>query len=334
MTITDIEPELMPWQTPGAMQEHKRRELSNGAVIEFEQAPRGWLKKDGEPRQKDWRTYWWTPQPVCAQCEGSGRASSEKRPGSTVKCGACNGTGDCSRTQMISVTTLLDAICPKGGLPSWAEARGIEGAVEAVRMGEIHAATDPADAVKLVRLLKLGADNARDTAADRGINVHALVEEYLRTGEAPRHDEHPVEHHGYITSMCGWLLKNDPQPESIEELVCNPAAGYAGRRDLVARAGGFRIGFDFKTQERGQIFSGSHLQLRMYESAAIATGDDPCHFLKVVVFPADGAEAREMPCAATEETLAAALAYYEMVKPINSLCESWNRVERKARAAA
>jgi hypothetical protein len=326
------DPVLPPWETPGALQEHKTRQLPAGAVVEFEQAPRGWITKDGNVRQKDHRAYYYTPQPTCPACNATGRVPSEKRPGNTIQCKTCKGTGDGPRTQLISVTTLLDAICPKGGLPSWAEARGIEGALEAFRRGEMTVNTDPLDAIKLVRLLKLGADNARDTAADRGINIHALVEHYMRTGEPPRHDDHPVEHHGYITSVCGWLLKVDPEPEEIETLVCHPAAGYAGRRDLVARAGGFRKGYDFKSQERGQIFSSAHLQLRMYEDAAVVSGDDPCDFLEVVVFPADGGEAREMPCAASSDTLAAALAYYEMVKPINSLCESWNRAARAERA--
>lgn len=321
-----------PSLTPGGLQDLKQRELGDGSVITFEFAPYGWLTQKGEPRQQDYRAYYWTPRAECLACGGSGRTASEKRPDGTVKCKPCNGTGECKRERMISVTTLLDAVCPKGGLPSWSEARGIEGAVEAMRRGEITELSDPADAVKLVRYLRLGADRARDVAADRGLNTHALLEDYMVTGNVPNLADHPVEHHGYLQGLCAFLLKNDPQPEAVEQLVCDPDAGYAGRRDLVAMVGGCRVGFDAKTQENGGIYSNAHLQLQMYERAAVAGGDEPCDRLTVVVFAANG-EFREMACEALPRTVDAALEFYREIKPINALCDGANLAEKKARQA-
>lgn len=328
--LADLELVKHPSMIPGAFQDVRRRELVDGAEITFEFAPAGWLTKDGEIRRRDHRAYYYTPQPVCLACAGSGRAPSEKRPDGTVQCKPCKGTGECKRERMISVTTLLDSISPKGGLPPWYEARGIEGAVEAMRRGEITADTDPADAVKIVRYLKLGADRARDTAADRGLNIHALLEDYMLTGKVPDIGDHPVEHHGYLQGLCGFLLKHDPQPIEVEQLVCDPDAGYAGRRDLVAMVGGCRVGFDAKTQENSGIFSNAHVQLGLYERAAIACGDEPCDRLEIVVFAADG-KFRVMPCAALPKTVESALAYYRDIKPVDSLCAGLNAAEKEAR---
>lgn len=315
---------------PGAMRTRLERKLPAGGVVTFEWAPAGWLKQDGTPRLEDWRAYHYQPDPCCSACRGTGRAPSEKRPRGTIQCKACKGTGIGPRERMVSVTTLLDSISPKPGLPPWAEARGIEGAVQAMRMGEITTDTDPEDAVKLVRLLRLGADRARDDAASRGLDVHTLNETFALTGGAPRLDDHPSEHHGYIAAWASWLLERRPEAVVVEGLVCDPEAGYAGRRDFVATVGRARVGYDFKTSERAAIFSGAHVQLRLYERAAVACGDEPCDELVIVVFAADG-QWREMPCAASESTAKAALEFYREVKPIDAECASWNRFERDAR---
>lgn len=305
-------------EIPDNLSVYLRRELTDGGLIEFE-----------ERRETSYRAYYWTPQADCLECGGSGRQPSTKRPNGTVKCEPCKGSGACKRERFVSVTTLLDSILPKPGIPPWAEARGIEGAVTAVHLGEITASTEPADGVKIVRELRLGADAARDTAAGRGLDIHALLETYMRTGDAPPRPDNP-EHWGYHQGLCSWLLDRNPEPEVIEGLVCDPEARYAGRRDLVARCSGVRIGYDAKTQERGGIYSSAHVQLKLYERADIACGSEPCDELRPVVFAANG-EYREMPCAATDETVDAALAFYAQIKPIDSECESWNRHEREAR---
>ncbi len=290
-----------PSTVRGAMEHTKRRELPDGSLIEFEEAPVGWLTKAGEPRKKDWRAYFYTP------------AGGE-------------------RVRVPSVTTILDTILPKPGLPPWAEARGIEGAVEAVRLGEIDP-RDCADPVGTVRRLRLGADRARDDAADRGLNVHAILEEYMRTGAAPNPAEHPEAHHGYIRGLTRFLLKHDPEPVAVEELVCSPVDGYAGRLDLRAVASRLLTGYDLKSQEKGYIYPGAHIQLGCYERGAIAAGDEPADRLLVVVVDAQGGF-REMPADHPPEMLDRALDFYRAIKPINSACESANRIEREARKVA
>jgi hypothetical protein len=321
----------------GALLEHRTRTLPDGALIEFEAAPAGWLMLSGERRRKDHRAYYYTPaERPCGECE-AGRIQG-KRAGTTKQCPTCKGTGSgAKRVRLPSVTTLLDAICPKPGIPPWSEARGIEGAVEAVKRGLINP-DDPYsadEAVGIVRGNRLGADRARDTAAERGLNVHACLEHYMRTGHPPDPADHPPEHWGYLQAMTRWLLDVDPGPEgaSIEQLVAHPELGYAGRLDLRARCGGLLITFDAKTQERGGIYLGAHLQVNLYERGEVFCGGEPADLLKVVVFAANG-EYREMAADHRPELIEAALSFYREAKPVDSLCASHNRAEYMARKDA
>lgn len=291
----------------GGLQERRRRELPDGSLVEFEYAPIGYLTAKGEPRRKEWRAYYFTP--------ADQRTISGKRE------------------RLMSVSSILEAICPKGGLPRWAEARGIEGCFQAMRIGEIDPTIHtPEDAIQRVRLLKLGADRARDAAADRGLDAHDALHVYMVTGSLPPKERYPVEDWGYYIGIASWLLEARPEPVEVEQLVASPQDGYAGRSDLVALVNGRRVRYDAKTQERGQIYDSAHVQVQLYERAGVASGDEPCEECRVVVFAADGTY-RDMPGAATPKTVEAALAYYGQIKPIVSACESANRAERKARAA-
>lgn len=284
---------------PGAMEHTLRRELPGRGVIEFEEAPVGWLTKKGTPREKPWRAYFWTPL-------------------------------DLDRVRFPSSTTMLDGICPKGGLPVWSEARGVEGAVEAFKRDLIDADTTPEQAVEIVRANKLGAEAAKREAAERGLNVHALLEEYMLSGSAPKLSGHPVEHHGYIQGLARWLHEDDPEPIAVEQLVVHPEDGYAGRLDLRARIDGQLVTVDLKTQERGGIYASAHWQVGLYERAARWCGDEPADRKMVVVVAANG-EFRTMPADYEDWQLDAALAYYRASRPVESACESANRAERKAR---
>lgn len=331
MTIMDQDPRTIP----GAMLEQKDREIPGMGLIEFEQAPAGWLTKKGEPRHKDWRAYHFTPDTSpCGPCEGTGRVAGKTANGK--QCPDCKGAGETGkRSRLPSVTTLLDAICPKGGLPVWAEARGIEGAIEAVRRGIIDP-DDPASAamaVDLVRSHQLGADRARDTAAERGLNVHACLEHYMLTGEPPNPADSIPEHHGYLRALTRWLLDVDPEPEAVESLVCHPEDGYAGRLDLRAHIGGTLYTADVKTQEKGGIYLAAHAQVNLYERAARRCGDTPAERLLVVVF-ADNGEYREMNADHPDAFTDAALGWMRHGRPVDLRCANLNAAERRARSSA
>jgi hypothetical protein len=296
------------------------RKIEGLGVLDFEERP-------------TYRAYHWTPEGPCMGCDGSGRMPSAKRPApATIQCDECKGTGEPKRQRLPSVSTIRDAITPKD-LSRWGEERGIHGAWFALSQGEVSAETEPERVVEIVRTLGLGAEAARDNAAARGINAHAMLERYMRTGEAPVLGEHLPEHRGFVQSLCRFLLEYDPQPladgEGIEELVCDPIRGYAGRRDLRCMVGGKRVSLDVKTQARGNIYSGAHLQLAMYEQAGWFCGDEPSDELWLLALPADGALPEPMRVdtdqAGVTALVDASLTFWKALAAIDSACQKRNR---------
>ena len=322
---------------PGAMEVVKERVLPGGWRVNFEFSPEGWLKKDGTKRQVDHRAYYLSTVGDCLTCDGTGRAPSEKRPGGTIKCKACDGTGSPKRRRVDSATTICGGILPKDGLPPWAERQGIIGALEALRLGLLHAGMSDEEAVKAVRSNKLGADSKRDQAATRGLNVHALLETFMTTGRPPNPAEHPETHRPFIQGLVRWLIKMQEfggiEPVAVEMLVADPERNYAGRLDLIARtAHGLTI-IDAKTQQDGCIFEAAHVQCRLYAEAEERYGEHKFDHGMVVVFDGHGGF-REMELSASSKLTTNALAYYADVKPLAAGCESMNRAIKQALKAA
>lgn len=288
---------------PGAMLEQITRDTRIG-VLEYEQAPYGWLAKNGKPRRKDWRAYHLT-------------GPDEKR------------------RRLTSVTTVLDAITAKGGLVVWSERIAVRDALEAVKRGilEPGAPDDPRAAVAVLKANDMGADAEKGKAATRGLNLHSLLEEYLKSGTPPDPSAHPEPHRGYIRALAGFLTKYDPEPVLIEHIVACPEHGYAGRLDLVARVQGLVGLWDLKTQENAGIYSSAHVQCAMYRRGLRDTDDMEVSTAQVVALAADGAF-RVMPCAATDAAVDAAVAWYRVLSPIESACDAQNHIEKEARRAA
>jgi hypothetical protein len=294
MTVPDLS------VIPGAWEVEREREVPGG-VVAFRSAPASWLCKDGSVRVRPYREYVW-------QAEG----------------------GEPKR--LPSVSTILDAICPKPGVAHWSEARGIEGAVLAMKAGLVCAESRALDVVAIIRGHNLGAEAAKNRAARRGLNVHAINESFMRTGEVPKIGDHPPEHRGYIQAWAKWVSAREPEPVAVEQLVINPQDGYAGRLDLRANIGGLLSTVDLKTSEKAAIFPQAHWQCAMYERAAVACGDEAASRLLVVVLAADG-QYREMAADHEDWRLDAALAYWRASKPIASACESANRAEKARRCS-
>lgn len=286
----------------GGLGEYLRRDVEGGdfagSTIEFEHAPIGYLTKKGEPRKAEWRRYY------------------------------VQGPDDEKRSERVSVTTLLDVITSKGGLPYWFEGGGIKGCHIAHQQGLLDNEYTPERAVEVVRARKLGAEAERDRAADRGLNLHALLQEYMETGKAPNPSQHPEAHRGFIRGLVGFLMEYDPEPIAVEQLVAAPE--YAGRMDLVCRAGNLVTSIDLKSQENCGIYSSAHAQLALYNRAHHLCGGEEIERSFVVAIAADGAY-RAMPLALTERQVMAGLEWYGVLRPVESLCESHNRREKAAR---
>lgn len=295
--------ERHPSTVPGAFEIEIEREVPGLGVIRFEQCPMGWLKKDGTPRLQDHRAYWFTP--------AGGK-----------------------RVRLPSVTTWLGAVLPKD-LSRWGEEHGIRGCWEAIARGELDPSENTEeDAVERVRALKLGADAARDRAATRGIDVHALFEQWGRTGSLPTLDV-PLELQGYVQGVQNFIREYEPEPDVVEQLVADPERGYAGRMDLrgVVRSKAMPIRamrvVDAKTSPKLSIWPAAHYQTRSYSEADRVCGGPETDTPLIVVFDAEG-RFDVADCAVSSEQLDRALAYYRDVKPLDSACSSRHYALRRA----
>ena len=304
MTVEPVSQESLS-AVPGAMSVQLQRTLPSGLLVEFEAAPAGFLKADGMPRKRDWRAYY-----------------INRAPDVTPK----------ARQRVESVTSMCDAILPKAGLPPWSEKQGIRGTLEAIRRGLLTPDTPDDDAVAIIRGNHLGAEAARDDAADRGINMHRLLEEYMLFGQVPNPVDHPEPHRPFMRGLVKWLIHKDPHPEAVELLVADPEDAYAGRLDLLARVkvgGRWRlILIDLKTQERGAIFESAHLQVQLYRRAEERHGEHRIEGALIVVVDGYG-NFREMDVIADADLAERALAYYRPIKQVTAACEQTNRLVRK-----
>ncbi|HTZ63501.1 MAG TPA: hypothetical protein VMB51_05300 [Solirubrobacteraceae bacterium] len=297
--MTDLSLAPDPSRTPGAWERELVRRVPGGRVT-YREAPAGWLTKDGNVRQKPYREYVYEPD--------DGRA-----------------------VKLTSVTTLLDAICPKPGIPYYAEERGIEGALLAFKAGMLAETSRAEHAIAVVREQGLGADAATKRAQRRGLNLHSINQAYMETGEVPKLAEHPAEHHGYIQAWAKMIRALDPEPVEVEQLVVHGEDGYAGRLDMRAIIGGLLDTLDLKTQERGGIYAGAHWQVNLYERAAVWCGAEPASHRRVIVLPASGDWNLDQHCMMADHEewrLDAALAWWRASKPVENACASRNRAVR------
>lgn len=330
MTVMDpvmgIDPRAL---VPGAMMEQSNRETRIG-TLEFEQAPAGWLTQAGKVRRKDWRAYHRTaPGRVCEFCGGGGRLFDKSERGR--KCNGCGGSGQIEkRERYTSVTTLLDAITAKGGLVPWAEKITVRDTLEAVRQQLIHPDMDPVAALAAMRQAEMGVDAEKKTSATRGLNLHDLLEQYMRSGSPANPADHPEAHRGYIRALARFLSKYDPEPVLIEHMVACPEHRYAGRLDLVARVSGLLGLWDLKTQENGGIYSSAHAQCAMYRRALQETDDVEVTTSQVVALAADG-EFRVMDCRMDDASVDAAARWFRTLSPVESACDALNQAEKDAR---
>lgn len=220
-------------------------------------------------------------------------------------------TPDGKRKRMASVTTILGCL-EKRALYRWHEAQGAEGAIQAIRNGELDPAScEPSEAIEVVRALGLGADAAKQKAAERGLDVHGALEAYCATGEMPNVADLAPDARPYLPGLAKWLLKYDPTPIHAERIVCHPELAYAGRYDLLCEIGGFTALIDLKTSKSGRPYPEAHWQMEGYRAAEVAVGgDDPTQVAVVGVSP-EGEYVHE-PCMAERGSFASIVRVYRM----------------------
>lgn len=231
--------------------EYIERHIPGIGTLTFLNAePSQWLTQKGEPAKKAKREYALLPY-----------RSSEP-------------------VVMDAVSSVL-GVLDKYALRAWYERNGSAGTVVAFRRGLVTAETPVEDVYALVKEHDLGADAVKREAADRGTAIHAVFEALAKGEEAPDPADFPEQARPWLRgAMAAWRVL-DPEPVEVEQIVCSPVDGYAGRPDLVARVGGALTLLDYKSN-RGQIFVESMYQTRLYERARRACGFEPCERLLVI----------------------------------------------------
>lgn len=164
-----------------------------------------------------------------------------------------------------SVTTLIKKGLPAPALMYWS-ARCVaeyvadnDAAVEQLRgMGR----------GPMVAALKQTPWEARDQAAVRGTDIHALGERLVHGEEV----EVPDHLASYVDGYVHWLDQWQPTPVLTERSVGNRTHWYAGRFDLIADIAGVRWMLDLKSAKG--VYGNNALQVDAYRNAEFYVDDD------------------------------------------------------------
>lgn len=289
-----------PWQREtrtdlGALR--IERWIPDVGLLVFEYADVGqWLTKKGEPAKKSKDGYFLLP------VNQSGDQIDFER---TSKIAGCLGSE---------------------GLLYYYEDKGAQGAMKAHRLGELEDVPDE-EVIGRVRLLNLGADAERDKAAARGTGVHTVLER-LALGQPVTKDFLPeAAQPWYDGAVAAWVALQ-PEPVEVEQIVCHPEDGYAGRPDLVAYVDGVLTLLDWKTG-KGKVYAKGHWQARLYERARRRCGFEPVERIIVVGVDEQGGFCpSELPADVdlTPDEVSALLAVYSANRRVEKVLDA----QRKA----
>lgn len=163
------------------------------------------------------------------------------------------------------VTTLLGKGVPKPALPYWAAKSVAEFVVDEPEQVEQLRSLGRGPAIAALKAIPW---QARDTAAIRGTDVHALAEELIhgREVEVP---EHLLAH---VEGYAKWLEDFSVEPILTERRIANRKWWYAGTFDALVRIGGETLLVDLKTSKA--IYGETAAQVAAYANAEWYEDDD------------------------------------------------------------
>ena len=189
---------------------------------------------------------------------------------------------------------------------------------------------------------KLTYENVRDEAATIGTNVHRLSFAALARGEAvPSYDDMTEAERKFAAGVVKFWLDHSPEALQIEQIVCDPELGIAGRFDLRGRlsecnddlcpcATGISL-VDAKTGS-GYISTAAHAQLALYDYAATACGiggSDNLYILKL----SDQGDYELLEAQATDEDALVALDCYRRAARIGNSARKARKLQANRAAA-
>jgi hypothetical protein len=162
------------------------------------------------------------------------------------------------------VTTLLNKGLPKPALPRWAAKSAAEYVAD-----NLEVLNSLPDRESVIATVKQSPWTARDRAAVRGTDVHAIAEDLIhgREVEVPEHLSGFVD--GYVRFLDEW----QPTPVLTERPCGNRKWWYAGTFDAVfTLPNGERLLADWKTSSG--VYGETACQLAAYRSAEFYLDDD------------------------------------------------------------
>lgn len=142
------------------------------------------------------------------------------------------------------------------------------------------------------QLAQLGWDQRSQTneAAERGVDVHKVWEEWISQQKIPNAQDYPPNRHGYIRALAKFIVEHAPKGLEAEKMVGSAVHGFAGRLDTVVvleiPAAG-RAMVDVKTS--AGVYPNTHFpQLAGYEVARRECGLEPTDSQFILRLGADG----------------------------------------------
>lgn len=157
------------------------------------------------------------------------------------------------------VTTIIDRGLPKPAIAYWAARVVAEAAVDDA--DDLAGQVSARGRDSVIRRLKRAPWRARDEAAARGTEVHALAERVVVDDAA----DVPVRLAPHVAGYADFLDAHDVEPLLTEVRVASRRHWYAGTADLIARMGGQTWVLDLKTSN--SIHGSYALQCAAYARA-------------------------------------------------------------------
>jgi len=163
------------------------------------------------------------------------------------------------------VTTLLGKGLPKPALPYWSAKSVAEYVVDNPEQVDQLRSLGRGPAVAALKAIPW---QARDEAAVRGTDVHAIAEEVLHGREVDV-PEHLLAH---VEGYTRWLDEFGVEPVLTERQVASRSLWYAGTFDAIVRIGDVTWGLDWKTSKG--VYGSTALQVAAYMGAEFYVADD------------------------------------------------------------
>jgi len=162
------------------------------------------------------------------------------------------------------VTTLLGKGLPKPALPRWAAKSAAEYVAD-----NLEVLNALPDRESIIATVKQSPWTARDRAAVRGTDVHALAEELIHGREVDVPD-HLAD---YVSGYVRWLDLWQPEVILTEQPVANRQWWYAGKFDVIYRLRDGRVVMADNKTSKG-VYGETALQLAAYNGAEFYMDDE------------------------------------------------------------